>query len=255
LLEFGYADVEVTVNVLPADASGSERHLAYISGYPDGSVHPTANITRAEVCQIIYKAILPTELKAANATTANPFTDVPSGEWYAAAILTCSKLGLVSGYPDGEFKPNKQITRAEAAQILGGAKTGGIIGILGAQNVAANAGVVYADVDAVPGFWAATAIYNVAKAGWMRGRTATDFGLGEMTRAEFITMANRILEREPESVSDLLDGMKTWTDNADVNAWYYREVQEATNSHEYVRKETKSASRPYYYEKWTALLN
>ncbi|MDR0812697.1 MAG: S-layer homology domain-containing protein [Oscillospiraceae bacterium] len=239
-------------------------HLAFVAGYPDGTVRPEANITRAEVCQIIYRIILSAELKAANVPTENPFPDISEDAWYKTAVLTCYKLGLVVGYPDGEFKPNNPITRPEIAQIFGGEKAGGVIAILGAQDIPANMGIKFTDIDAIEadgGFWATKAIYHVAHVGWMFGRTPTEFDVREMTRAEFMTMMNRILWREPELPrpgealpGDLLDGMKTWPDNANIDMWYYREVQEATNSHEYERKDTKSPTRAYFYEKWTQLL-
>ncbi|MDR1821813.1 MAG: S-layer homology domain-containing protein [Oscillospiraceae bacterium] len=225
------------------------EHLAYVAGYPDGTVRPGASITRAEVCQVIYNIILPADVKAANTTKTSPFPDVPETDWYATAVATCYKAGLLSGYPDGTFKPSNPISRAEIASIFRG-----VIALRGAEDLPANAGTKYADVDEIEGFWAAPAIYSVTRVGWMFGRGAGYFGIGEMTRAEFMTMVNHILWREPELLTDLLDGMKTWPDNADTSAWYYREVQEATNSHEYVRKTSKHPTRAYYFEKWTKLL-
>ena len=150
-------------------------HFAYVIGYPDGTVHPNGQITRAEVATIFFR-LLKDEVRDGAFTTSNSYSDVAYGKWYNNPISTMSALGIITGYPDGTFKPDQNITRAEA-----------------------------------------------------------------------MTMINRVLERKPESPADLLTNMNKWTDNMDTSKWYYLDVQEATNSHAYTRK-------TFNYELWRQML-
>ena len=151
-------------------------HFAYVIGYPDGTVHPNGQITRAEVATIFFR-LLRDEVRDGAFTTSNTYSDVAYGKWYNNPISTMSALGIITGYPDGTFKPDQNITRAEA-----------------------------------------------------------------------MTVINRVLERKPESPADLLTNMNKWTDNLDTSKWYYLDVQEATNSHGYTRK-------TFNYELWRQMLN
>ena len=150
-------------------------HFAYVIGYPDGTVHPNGQITRAEVATIFFR-LLRDEVRDGAFTTSNTYSDVAYGKWYNNPISTMSALGIITGYPDGTFKPDQNITRAEA-----------------------------------------------------------------------MTLINRVLERKPESPADLLTNMNKWTDNLDTSKWYYLDVQEATNSHGYTRK-------TFNYELWRQML-
>lgn len=150
-------------------------HFAYVIGYPDGTVHPNGQITRAEVATIFFR-LLRDEVRDGAFTTSNSYSDVAYGKWYNNPISTMSALGIITGYPDGTFKPDQNITRAEA-----------------------------------------------------------------------MTLINRVLERKPESPADLLTNMNKWTDNLDTSKWYYLDVQEATNSHGYTRK-------TFNYELWRQML-
>ena len=150
-------------------------HFAYVIGYPDGTVHPNGQITRAEVATIFFR-LLRDEVRDGAFTTSNSYSDVAYGKWYNNPISTMSALGIITGYPDGTFKPDQNITRAEA-----------------------------------------------------------------------MTLINRVLERKPESPADLLTNMNKWTDNMDTSKWYYLDVQEATNSHGYTRK-------TFNYELWRQML-
>jgi hypothetical protein len=240
-----------------ADEGG--YHRAYIIGYEDGMVRPQNSITRAEVCAIFYR-VLDEDLVDANTSDYSGFTDVDKDAWYNRYVATCAKLGLVAGYEDNTFRPNNPITREELAQIIGRTDTGGIIAILNPPVIEANLSLRFSDVPN-SGHWAATAIYNAVKVGYMRGQAEGKFGLGKnLTRAEFVTAVNRVLERGPELPSttntelpgDLLDGMVTWPDNK-PGTWYYTAVQEASQSHEYIRKATQDAALSFKYEKWTKL--
>ena len=166
-----------TVEIPDDDALGlnTTDHFAYIVGYGNGKVRPQNNITRAEVATIFFR-LLTDDVRDENLTKTNRYHDVAATSWYNTAVSTLSSMGIITGYPDGTFRPNAAITRAET-----------------------------------------------------------------------MTLVNRVLNRQPETEDDLLPNMTVWTDNANPKAWYYLAVQEATNSHYY---EFKTNSQ---YEKWTEL--
>ncbi len=216
----------------PGSLNG-EDHFAYVVGYPDGTVRPNDNISRAEVTSIFFRLLKPDELREQNLTSNNDFTDVNSTDWYNTAISTMAKLGIVKGRTANEFIPNAFITRAEFAAIC-------------ARFDDSEFEVVdnFADVK---GHWAEDEIHEAAAHGWIRGYTEDTFKPDQfITRAEAMTMINRVLNRVPETKADLLDDMIKWPDNSDETAWYYLSVQEATNSHEYDMKN-------HIYERWTAI--
>ncbi len=214
------------------DAFRSE-HYAYVIGYPDGTVRPEFNITRAEVATIFFR-LLNDETREANLRKTNSFRDVDSDSWYNTAISTMANMGIVKGYPDGEFKPNETITRAEFAAIAARF-----------DNKLQGTGVTtFADIV---NHWAENEVNKAVSNGWILGYEDDTFRPEKnITRAETMTLVNRVLQRIPESAEDMLDGMIEWPDNAKEEAWYYLAVQEATNSHEYTRKANG-------YEKWTKL--
>ena len=206
-------------------------HFAYVQGYPDGTVKPTGNITRAETAAILFR-LMDEDSRKTYYFTKSGFRDVATGSWYNTYVATLNNAGVIIDSSNGYFRPNETITRAELAAML-------------AQ---------FADTKSAPNYftdvtansWAANAIAVCAKLGWINGYPDGSFRPdATITRAEMMAMINRALDRTPKSVSDLLSGMKTWSDNANTGAWYYLDVQEATNSHTY----SKSGS----HETWKKL--
>lgn len=208
-------------------------HFAYVIGYPDGTVHPNGQITRAEVATIFFR-LLKDEVRDGAFTTSNSYSDVAYGKWYNNPISTMSALGIITGYPDGTFKPNKPITRAEFAAIAARF-----------DETQSGKSATFSDVI---GHWAAKEIGIAYANEWIKGYPDGTFKPDQnITRAEAMTMINRVLERKPESPADLLTNMNKWTDNMDTSKWYYLDVQEATNSHAYTRK-------TFNYELWRQML-
>ncbi|MDY5014838.1 MAG: S-layer homology domain-containing protein [Eubacteriales bacterium] len=200
----------------------STEHMAYIVGYEDGCVRPEADITRAEVATIFFR-LLDDRVRKENMTAENAFADVGAGDWYNTAVSTMAAMGVVGGYPDGTFRPGEPITRAEFAAMAARFLSGD-----------AAQGSAFADVQ---GHWAQREIGMAAAKGWVQGYEDGTFRPDRpITRAEAMTMINRVLERNPASAEDLHDGMIVWKDNADTGKWYYLAVQEATNSHTYARR-------------------
>lgn len=209
-------------------------HFAYVIGYPDGTVHPNGQITRAEVATIFFR-LLRDEVRDGAFTTSNSYSDVAYGKWYNNPISTMSALGIITGYPDGTFKPNKPITRAEFAAIAARF-----------DETQSGKSATFSDVI---GHWAAKEIGIAYYNDWIKGYPDGTFKPDQnITRAEAMTLINRVLERKPESPADLLTNMNKWTDNMDTSKWYYLDVQEATNSHAYTRK-------TFNYELWRQMLN
>lgn len=208
-------------------------HFAYVIGYPDGTVHPNGQITRAEVATIFFR-LLRDEVRDGAFTTSNSYSDVAYGKWYNNPISTMSALGIITGYPDGTFKPNKPITRAEFAAIAARF-----------DETQSGKSATFSDVI---GHWAAKEIGIAYYNDWIKGYPDGTFKPDQnITRAEAMTVINRVLERKPESPADLLTNMNKWTDNLDTSKWYYLDVQEATNSHGYTRK-------TFNYELWRQML-
>ena len=203
-------------------ALNAKDHVAYVIGYPDGGIHPNATITRAEVATIFFR-LLTAQVRDANYTAENDFTDVAADKWYNTAVSTMTKLGVLTGYPDGTFRPNAPITRAEFAAIAAR-----FDGKSAAQTAA------FGDVS---GHWALRLISRAAELGWIQGYADGNFQPNQnITRAEAMALVNRMLCRNPSSPEDLLQEMKTWNDNLLTTKWYYLDVQEAGNSHTFVRK-------------------
>ena len=216
---------------VPTGLNGDD-HFAYIVGYPDGNVKPGGNITRAEVATIFFR-LLTEDVRTANSTQANSLSDVSRGQWFNHAISTLSSMGIVKGNPDGTFDPDAPITRAEFAAIA-------------ARFDDKNRDTSSKFTD-IASHWAKNEIGIAANKGWINGYPDGTFRPNQyITRAEAMTLVNRVLNRLPENSSDLLDSMIKWPDNSDASAWYYLAVQEATNSHYYKTKENK-------FEKWTEL--
>lgn len=224
-----------TVEIEDDDALGlnTTDHFAYIVGYGNGEVRPQNNITRAEVATIFFR-LLTDDVRDENLTKTNRYSDVTRADWYNTAVSTLSSMGIITGYPDGTFRPNAAITRAEFAAIAARFDNDG-------DKTAAK----FSDIAS---HWAKDEISIAYNNGWITGYPDGTFGpQRDITRAETMTLVNRVLNRQPETEDDLLPNMTVWTDNANPNAWYYLAVQEATNSHYY---EFKTNSK---YEKWTEL--
>ncbi len=230
-----YPPVPPTVKIEDDDALGlnTTDHFAYIVGYGNGEVRPQNNITRAEVATIFFR-LLTDDVRDENLTKTNRYSDVAATAWYNTAVSTLSSMGIITGYPDGTFRPNAAITRAEFAAIAARFDNDG-------DKTAAK----FSDIAT---HWAKDEISIAYNNGWITGYPDGTFGpQRDITRAETMTLVNRVLNRQPETEDDLLPNMTVWTDNANPKAWYYLAVQEATNSH-YYKFKTNSK-----YEKWTEL--
>ena len=209
-----------------------EIHFNYVIGYTDGTIRPSNNISRAEVATIFFR-LLTDEARTQYDKTTSSFSDIKDGAWCCRAIATLTNMGIIKGYTDGSFQPNKSITRAELATII--------------------ARFAKLDVNTktfsdITGHWAQKNIELAAGNGWINGYEDGTFRPNNnITRAETFAMINRVLDRQTESVSDLLptSEMNMWSDNLNENAWYYKDVQEATNYHKCDRVGDS------VYEKWT----
>ena len=201
---------------VPTGLNGKD-HYAYVVGYPDGMVYPQKNITRAEVATIFFR-LLTDETREANMTKSNSYNDMKEGAWYTCAVSTLSKMGIIKGYEDGSFKPDASISRAEFAAI--------------AARFDPDGDKTPATFSDVSSHWAKDEISIAANHGWIKGYEDGSFKPDQkITRAETMTLVNRVLKRLPETKDDLHKDMKTWPDNQNESAWFYLAVQEATNSH------------------------
>ena len=216
---------------VPTGLNGND-HYAYIVGYPDKTVRPQNGITRAEVATIFFR-LLTDETRNANSTKSNSYSDVAAGAWYNHAVSTLSAMGIVKGDSNGKFNPNAPITRAEFAAI--------------AARFDDKANSTTADFSDIVSHWAKNEISAASNNGWINGYPDGTFKPdNHITRAEAMTLVNRVLKRLPETAEDLHDDMIKWSDNSDASQWFYLAVQEATNSHYYKAKENK-------FEKWSEL--
>ena len=213
----------------PALTLNTDDHFAFINGYPDGSVQPEGNVTRAETAAILYR-IMGDECQSYYKTNSSSYSDVARGDWYNTYVATLNNAGVITDSSNGYFRPNEAITRAELAAML--------------ANFTETAGAANYFNDVSARYWAANAIAICAKLGWITGYPDGSFRPDRnVTRAELMAMINRATGRAPKSADAFLPGMKTWSDNT-ADKWYYLDVQEATNSHSYTVKDS---------EKWTAL--
>lgn len=216
-------------NAVPPMLNG-EDHFAYVIGYDDGTVRPEGQITRAEVATIIFRLLDP-EVRDENLTAENGFEDVGEDDWYNTAVSTLVKLGIISGRSDTSFDPDAPITRAEFATLFARFDESGTEPAGG-----------FSDLS---GHWARESVGRAAALGWIDGYEDGSFRPdNRITRAEAMTMVNRVLNRNPVEEEALLPDMRVWSDNQ-PGSWYYFAVQEATNSHEY--------TRPDSHEDWTKL--
>ena len=214
-----------------------DDHVAYIMGYPDGTVQPKGEITRAEACTIFFRLLTDSSRDYYFSKT-NDYTDVNAGDWFNNAISTLSNAGIVTGYNDGTFRPNQPITRGEMAKII-------------ANFANLNKGTKsFTDLS---GHWSKTYVELAAGNGWIAGYPDGSFRPDQkITRAETVTMINRVLERVPAKELRLLSRsiMLTFPDN-NPGDWYYIAIQEASNSHEYQRSVYETTGD----EMWTKLID
>lgn len=209
----------------------SKDHIAYIMGYTDGLVHPTDNITRGQVATVLFR-LLNADRQDAIFTTSNHFNDVSIGKWYNNMVSSMANGGYIYGYPDGSFGGDDSITRAEFVVML--------VRFIGVDN---SATASFSDVSR--GYWAYQYIATASSAGWIQGFSDGTFRPSQsITRAEAMTILNRVLNRGVDADSTLPDGYVRFEDNS-PSAWYYYDVIEATNDHEY------TGSRPS--EDWSSL--
>ena len=214
------------------DWLNGDDHFAYVTGYPDGTVKPQNNISRAEVATIFFRLLMP-EIRDENLTQTSQFTDVSADAWYNTAVSTMAELGIINGRTADSFAPDASITRAEFAAICARFDTNERDGDSNFSDIA--------------GHWAEAEIEQAATLGWINGYSDGTFHPDNaITRAEAMTMINRVLQRLPETEDDLLDDMNVWPDNQ-PSAWYYLAVQEATNSHDFDRKDDG------VHETWTGM--
>lgn len=235
-----YRDIPYIPTPTPAPqpakpALNTADHYAYLMGYPDGTVRPGGSITRAEATTIFFR-LLTEESRSQFWATENRYSDVSTGQWYNNAVSTMTRAGIVNGYPDGTFRPNAPITRAEMAKII----------------------ALFAKLDKstdrfpdAAGHWAEAYIRLAAGNGWIEGYPDGTFRPNQsITRAETVTMIDRVLERVPKDESRLLphSAMLTFPD-CRPGQWFYIAVQEAANSHIYER----AASEQHGDEQWKEL--
>ena len=214
-----------------------DDHVAYIMGYPDGTVQPEGEITRAEACTIFFRLLTDSSRDYYFSKT-NDYSDVNAGDWFNNAISTLSNAGIVTGYNDGTFRPNQPITRGEMAKII-----------------ANFANLKHGDktFTDLAGHWSKSYVELAAGNGWIAGYPDGSFRPDQkITRAETVTMINRVLERVPAKESRLLSRsiMLTFPDN-NPGDWYYIAIQEASNSHEYQRSVYETTGD----EMWTKLID
>ena len=215
-------------------------HVTYIIGVGQDRVNPLGTITRAEIANIYFR-LMTDEFRNANWGTVNRFRDVPDDAWYAMAVLTLDKAGVITDSDDGSFRPYEPITRAELA-------------VMAAQFCTITGRIPAASFEDVPvSYWAADEIALVEYAGWIEGYEGKFYPDDHLSRAEAMTIVNRMLQRGAED-ENMLPGMLTWVDNANPDIWYYDAIQEATNAHDYTRTNVLLTGEQFCGEKWTALL-
>ncbi|WP_418246843.1 InlB B-repeat-containing protein [Dysosmobacter sp.] len=214
------------------DSLNGEDHFAYVQGYADGTVRPNTPVTRAQVATILFR-LLDESVRKEYLTENNTFTDVAPNYWANTAISTMANMGVFKGRTADRFDPNAPITRGEFAAVCARFDDSKV-----------KTTETYSDIN---GYWAANEILRAAALGWVQGYQDGSYRPNNsITRAQVVTMINRVLCRMPEKNADLLKGMSSFTDCAEDD-WCYLAIQEATNSHGY---KTKSGS---IHEKWTDL--
>lgn len=233
------AEIEPFIPIIvPGDVSwlNDKDHFNYIVGYPDGSVRPNGNITRAEATTIFFR-LLTEDARDDFWCTENDYPDVSGKDWFNVAVSTMTNAGIIEGYPDGTFKPNNPITRAELATMIS------------RFDLDYDGKINGYDFSDILGHWAEDEIHQSAYRGWVVGYPDGTFRPDRyITRAETVTMINRVLRRAVDE-DGILENHIQWTDNY-ANAWYYYDMQEAGDYHDYQRSDRVVENQPYNYENW-----
>lgn len=217
-----------------------DDHFAYLIGYNDGTVRPEANITRAEAVTIFFR-LLTDNLRGKYWSTTNPYSDVERSAWYNNAVSTMANLGVINGYADGTFRPNANITRSELTKIA--------VSLLHYADLQLTGSTIFDDVPQDE--WYTKFVEVATELGLLKGYPDNTFRPDDaITRAETVTIINRALRRKPHRNGSLAN-MITWPDNRNVDTWYYADIQEATNSHNFQMDLYKPGGT---YERWIALL-
>ena len=220
-------DEDVPLAPIP-DALNGVDHFAYVKGYPDGTVKPEGNVTRAETSTMLYRLLKPT-WRDIYFTDQNSFSDVEKALWFNKAVSSMANGEYVNGYPDGTFQGNKSITRAEFVTIM--------IRFLGEDPIEENP---FTDIG---NHWAKDYILTAVGAGWIDGYPDGTFQPNALiTRAEAMKIINSVLHRGVNETSEL-GNFINFPDN-EAGKWYYYEVLEAVNDHEH------EGERPN--ENWTS---
>ena len=215
---------------MPLAELEKDDHFAYVIGYPDGDVKPMNNITREEVAMIFYR-LLTDESRNSLLSDSNTFTDLEGHGWSNRAISTLYNAGILSGYPDGTFRPSDPISRAEFATIA--AKF---------DKLELNNTTRFTDIL---GHWAEKYVTSSEIKGWVTGYPNLTFRPEQdITRAEAMTLINNVLERAVPEENIHPDAI-FWPDMSSDD-WYYEAVMEATNSHDYIYEEDSD-------ELWTGI--
>ena len=236
-----YGDVTFTAQWQPATEPGhpsgpqlnTEEHMNYLCGYDDGTIRPNQNMTRAEAATMLYRLLTPASVERYGSTE-NDYIDVAPDAWYNEAVSTLSNADILSGYPDGRFRPDDPLTRAQLTAMVT------------RFTELADGTTSFTDAE---GHWAYRNILTAEQNGWVSGYPDGTFRPDDpVTRAETVTILNRMLDRGVENAEDLPEGMVTFSDNLDPNAWYYLAIQEAANNHDFAReggdREVWTAIRP-----------
>ena len=224
--------VYVTYKTLVGHILDTGDHREYIHGYTNGTVGPNRNMTRGEAAQMFYNLLLD---KSISGTPKN-FADVNDGIWCAKAIRVVSSKGIVVGYTDGNFGYDDPITRAQFATMC--------VRFLEGTDGSYTKG--FADVK--PGDWYYDYVMTAAEHGWVNGYSNGYFGPNDLiTRAQVMTLMNHMLGREAdkEYINANVSKLHDFSDLHDSSAWYYYDVVEATNGHDYDKLTTG--------EVWTGL--
>jgi hypothetical protein len=231
-LDDGLTDIEDEDTPLAGMVDLTDDHIAYIQGF-EGDVRPEASISRQEVATIFYRLL--TDLShALYDSDENDFSDVTADNWSNTAISTLANAGILTGDPEGTFRPAESITRAEFAAVV------------------ARFWVMTEDVESpftdTADHWAEPYIAFVAKYGWVEGYGDDTYRPNQnITRAEVVKIVNRMLNRQVDEEGLLKDYIK-FADNTDTTKWYYYEILEASNGHTFDRRTSNS-----HLENWTTL--
>lgn len=228
------ARIEVTLNKKLAELDRL-NHIQYIQGYPDNTVRPESDISREEVAAVFFR-LLDSDYREDIRTSSHDFNDFSKGRWSSKHIGTIVNAGIMTGYEDGSFRPKDAVTRGELAAVISRF-----------ENLEPSGKDKFNDIA---NHWARDYINSAAEKGWIKGYEDGSFRPDQsITRAEFVTMVNNLLNRKVRK-DKLLDNLKSYRDLKDEDKWYYTALREALHSHDYEDKRLEDGS-----EIWTELTN